>query len=974
MRFAVITLLALSAALASPCIAAAQLTIAGRVTGESGQPLPGARVTVRGTTISTAAGSDGRYQLVVPQPGARTVVDASFVGYGTRSTTLSTTSGVAEADFVLAMDALRLDELVVTGTSAATERRQLGNAVASVSGAEIAKSQASAIDAALSGKIPGVVVAQNSGNPSGGVSVRLRGTSTILGSAEPLYIVDGIIVNNDSPELLYLGGYTQNRLVDLDPNNIERIEVVKGAAAAALYGSRANNGVVQIFTKRGSAGAPRFTLSTQLSMDQIRKTLEVNEYPFDADGNPVQRYDWQDVIFQTAPGVETSLQVSGGTPATRYFVSGSYLNREGIVRGAAFQRSNARARLDQTLTDWASVSVGGAYSYSHNDEIPNGGLGTLYGAIDGFLFGPNTIDPHPDETTGAYPNGNFANPIEVADRYDFQQGTNRFLGDVHLTLTPLEGLSMEYTLGYDSYTQTATAFIPRGVTTPGIYQLGYSERGTREFSQLNNDLNVRYRRMLTESLESTSLLGATVQQEVSSTVGLSSYDLTPLTQVVNSGGNRSMSEFRSKRVVEGVFAQETFGLGNRLFLTAAGRLDASSVFGVENRWQFYPKVSGSYLISEEGFWGSSGLGRLFPDFKVRAAWGNSGGLSAIGAFDRFTIYNPISYEANPGLIPSRQQGSDIRPERQTAIEAGADMSILSNRLALEVTLYKQHTDDLLLTRTIALSTGFSTRLENAGEIDNRGIEVQLRAIPLDRPDLTWTTTATYSANRNEVNGIDGGVRVLAGSWGLAAAMNGYPLGTYYAQGYERDAQGQILATDGSPYLDPKTQIPARANSPSVIGDPNPDWAGSLTNEFTIRRNLTVRAQLDAVVGQDVWNYDRRIGAYPPYGTLKDYEKELRGDVATGTGRALWTNFEAWVEDGSFVKLRELSASYAFHPRWMGADELRLTLAGRNLVSFDNYTGYDPETNAGGQSTGTRGYQFGEVPIPRSISFGVTTTF
>lgn len=952
----------------------AQLTVTGRITDERGQPLPGTQVFVPGTTIGALADDDGKYRMLVPKPGASTTLEARIIGYGARTKVIAQASGAAEANFSLARDPLRMDEVVVTGTSDRAERRQLGNSIGTVDATEIQKTGSVAIDRALTGKVAGVMVQQNSGNPGGGISVRLRGTSTILGSADPLYIVDGVIVNNDATDLIYLGGYTQNRLVDINPDDVERIEIVKGAAAAALYGSRANNGVVQIFTKRGAAGAPRLTWTTSVSADRLRKRLAVNMYPFSASGKPVQRFDQQNVIFQTGMGTENTGAITGGTPTTRYYVSGAYVSDDGIVRNTNFSRASGRVRLDQTLTNWASLSVGGAFTVSRDRDVPNGGLGALYGAIDGFLFGPNTYDPLPD-AQGVYPHlGAFANPAEVIAKYNFGQKTNRFIGDAHLTLTPLSDLKVEYTLGYDGYTQAATAFIPRGTGTPGIYALGFAQQGTRQFTQVNNDLTASYARHLTSWLQSTSVLGGTFQSEVASTVGLSSYDLTPVTEIVPSGANKTISEFRSTRLVEGVFGQETFGFGDRLYLTAAGRLDASSVFGATDRWQAYPKVSGSYVVSEERFWKSSALGRVFPQFKLRAAWGNSGGLTAIGAFDRFTSYSPVSYESNPGLVPQRQQGSDIKPERQSALEAGLDASLLSNRLGFELSVYKQHTANLLLTRTVALSTGFSTRLENGGEIDNRGIELLVRGTPMSTRAVNWNTTVTYSANRNRVTGIENGVRVLASSFGLAAAINGQPLGVYYAAGYKRDAQGHILDVNGKLFTDAKTQIPGRDPTPRIIGDPNPKWMGSWINEIDVGKNLAFRTQLDGVFGNDVWNYDARIGAYPPYGTLDSYAQELSGQVAAGTGNALWLNFEHWVENGSYVKVREVSGTYTFHPRVFGMKDLSVSVIGRNLYSFDHYGGYDPETNAGGERTGTRGYEFGEVPIPRSLAFRFTTTF
>lgn len=955
--------------------AAVEGSISGTVTeGRSSGGIGSVTIQVEGTRFGAVTGEDGRFRIGGVPAGSYTLV-ARRIGYAPRRLPVTVTDNQeVTVNFEMQADVLRLDEVVVTGSTAETSRRQLGNAIGTIDAQEIRNSGSVAVDRALAGKVAGVMVQQNSGNPGGGISVRLRGANTILGSADPLYIVDGVIVGNNATELIYLGGYAQNRMVDINPEDVDRIEVVKGAAAAALYGSRANNGVVQIFTKRGVAGPPRFTFTSAVSGDQLRKRLDVNMYPFDVNGNPVTRYDQQDLIFQTGIGIENSGSVTGGTIGTRYYVGGGFTKNEGIVRNSEFARRNGRVRLDQILTDWANLSIGGAVTISKDRDIPNGGLGALYGAIDGFLFGPNTYDGRPNGD-GVYSDaGAFANPAEVIDKYKFGQGTNRFIGDAHLTFTPLQGLKVDFTLGFDNYTQSASAFIPRGTATPGTYALGFSQVGTQQFTQVNNDLNVNYDRALRPWLHSTSAIGTTFQTENVHTIGLSSYDLAPETEIVPSGANRAISEFRSRRVVEGIFGQQTFGIADRLYLTAAGRFDASSVFGASDRWHFYPKVSAAYLISDETRWQESFLGRVFPQFKLRSAWGNSGGLTAIGAFDRFTNYGAVSYEGKPGVVPLRQQGSEIQPERQTALEGGIDASILSNRFGVELTVYRQHTSDLLLTRTVALSTGFSTRLENAAALDNRGIELLVRATPITTSNVDWNTTVTYSANRNEVSNIAGDVRVLGQSWGLAAAINGQPLGIYYAAGYKRDAQGNILDVNGALYTDRKTQVPARNPNPTIIGNPNPKWIGSWINEVKVGSNLSLRAQLDGIFGNDVWNYDARIGAYPAYGTLASYGEELAGEVAAGTGKALWTNFEAWVEDGSFVKLRELAATYTFHPRLQRMQNLSLSLIGRNLLSFDHYTGYDPETNTGGERTGTRGYNFGEVPIPRSVGVRVTTTF
>ncbi len=948
-------------------LAQSELVIKGQVTDENGEPLPAANILVKGTQYGTITDDDGAYILSIPAPEGEIIIEAYYIGYQTGQQTVSPTSGTVTVNFALKLDAVQGDEIVVTGTSIATARKQLGNAVATVDVKEIRESGARSLDQALSGKIPGAFVQQNSGNPAGGISVRLRGTGTVLGSADPLYIVDGVIVNNDSPVLLLLGGYAQNRLVDINPEDIERIEVVKGAAAAALYGSRANNGVIQIFTKRGRQGRPRITYSSKMLFNSLRKKFPVNMYPYKMVGDslvPVQRYDWQDFIFQTGIGNEHYLSVAGGTPTTSYFASGSYFSNEGIIKNSNFKRASARIRVDQVLNSWANLTVSGNYIYSWSHEIPNGGLASNYGALTGFIFGPNTIDPRPDPVTGKYPKPILANPLEVIDKFDFNQRINRFIGSAKLILTPFKGWSFDYTLGIDTYDQDATAFIPIGTTAPGLAN-GFSRHAKYDVLQLNNDVNLRYQTTIGRSIESTTLLGGTLQYERFQTLAAEAKDLSPVVQIVPGGATQAIGESRGERVIYGFFAQQTFGFKNRLFATFAGRLDASSVFGENERWQFYPKASFSYVLSEENFWKDGALGNYLPFFKLRASVGESGGLTAIGPYDRFTKYVPVSYDSKSGLIPSTQLGAeDIRPERQREVELGIDFGLWHNRIGVEFTYYNQNTTDLLLFRTIAPSTGFTRKLQNVGTLKNQGIELLVRAIPVDNAKVRWTSTITYARNRNEVSGIEEDILRFSSGWGLVAAANGYPLPVLYGTRYERNPDGSIkLDADG---------LPVRAAERGIIGDPNPDWTGSWINEFRIMKNWSVRVQLDAVWGQDVLNFTRRLGSLFVFGTSKDYEKELRGELPPGYTRRVFGIFEHWVEDGSFVKLRELSLSYTWYPkRFTTVKSVRFSLIGRNLFSWDNYSGFDPEVNVGGQRTVVRGFDFLEVPIPRTIQLGIT---
>lgn len=947
-------------------------SISGTLTDErTGEPLAGANISFENTTIGTSADADGSFELTAQlEPGTYNL-RITFIGYRRveREVNLADEQEVALGAIELSQDVIGSEEVVITGASALTEKRQLGNAISTVSADEIESSGALSVDRALSGKIAGAVVQQNSGNPAGGMSVRLRGTGTLLGSADPLYIIDGVIVNNDSPELLSLGGYSQNRLVDINPNDIERIEVVKGAAAAALYGSRANNGVVQIFTKKGQAGEPRITYSTKFNRDNVRKTLKVNEAPIDGDGNSVERYDFQDYIFRTAYGSEQNLSISGGNESTRYFVSGAYYKNEGITEGSSYSRANGRLNLDQELTDWISLSLGTTYSFSNSDEIPNGGLNDNYGVLTGFIFGPNTYDPRPDPETNQYPaSGVLVNPVEAIDKYDINQRVNRILSNASLSLIPTTGLSVDYTLGLDSYSQNSTFYIPVGTTAPGLSQ-GFSRRAERENLQLNNDLNISYATNITADLESTTRIGATMQYENSSTVGIQARELSPFVETVSGGADYDApGESRSEFVVYGVFGQETLGWLDKVFITAAGRFDASSSFGADERWQFYPKISGSYVVSEENFWQNSALADYVNSFKLRASLGESGGLTAIGAYDRFTRFSPTSVNGQTALLPSNNRGAvNIKPERQQELEVGVDANFFNDRMTIKFSWYDQHTTDLLLNRSISPTTGYGSQLGNFGELTNRGIEVLVRGLPVNKRNLQWTTSLTYSQNKNEVNGLEEDVLQLPDSFGgFVAAVNGEPLGVFYGAGFQRDSDGKIEYDDDG--------LPLRSEA-KVIGDPNPDFTGSFINELQIGRNWNVRAQLDFSYGNEVLNFTRRLAAIPVFGTLHDpYGRELEGELPAGYSSRVSGIFEKWVEDGSYLKLREISVSRTFFTTFAGLESLRLRLSGRNLFSLDSYSGYDPEINVGGQRTAVRGFDFVEVPIPRSVQFSLTANF
>ena len=962
---------------------AQEYSFSGNVSDNNdGSPIPGVSVFLEGTTYGGVTDFDGNYTFKTTLEQRKYVLVASYLGYSTKRTSITTgSSDEIITDITLSEDLLSLDEVVVTGNTVGVNKRTLGNAISSVKAEDLVNNGATAVDQAISGKTTGALVQQNSGDPAGGISIRLRGPSTVLGSSDPLYIVDGIIISNSSNQLVDLGGNAQNRLADLNPNDVERIEIIKGAAAAAIYGSRASNGVVQIFTKRGKSGEPRFNFSTNVRVNELRKKIDYNtvplawENPFDRQDLatvPVTRFDLQEDFFSSGFGIENYLSMNGGNDKTSYFLSASHLDNEGIIKNTDFRRIGFKANLTQKAFDWLTVNAGLNYVRSQSNDIPNGGINSAYGAITGFVFSDNSVSPYPNES-GVYPVTSLlvprTNPLEAVDRFDFGQKVNRFITSVALDAQISEKLTASYTLGLDYFNQSATAFIPINNTSPNGN--GFARRSDINNFQYNSDLNLSYRTDVSESISSTTTLGGSWQYEEFDRIGISADGLPPIVETAESGSILAQGESRSQISYWGSFLQQSFSFKNKLYVNGAVRVDGASTFGEDERNQLYAKASLSYIVSEEDFWQNT-FGDTFSTFKLRGSWGQAGNLTALSAFQRFTLYSPSAINGSPSLIPNTQQGDlEIAPERQEEIEFGFDAGFFSNRLGIEFTYYKQDVSDLLLPRELSPSTGFASRIENVGNLENTGLELLIKGSPVKSDNFSWDVTATYSKNENVVTSVAGGGQfALAGSFATNYVIEGEPLGVFYRQFYARDADGSIsLDENGYPFAGTTDD----GETSKVIGDPNPEWFGSLINEFSYK-DLSLRVQFDAVQGYDVFNWNRRLLDNVIFGGGSNVGEELLGNRPKGFGGAQAGIFEEFVEDGSFVKLRELALSYNIKEPFEGIDNLKLSLIGRNLVSWDDYSGWDPEINTAGQSNGVRGFDFAGVPIPRTFQFGLNFNF
>lgn len=1014
--------------------AMAQVTISGKVTAPDGKGIPSVSVVVRGTSAGAATDVNGAYSITTAlNPGTYTL-EFTGVGFKSNQQTLQVTAaGKAYAiDAQLGEDPLKLDEVVVTGVSAGTTRKQLGSYVSTVRSEDLTKGATSNVLAALQGKTAGAQIVQNNGDPGGGISVRLRGISSVNSSSEPLYIVDGVIVNNGTNRVTntsgnydgsnFIGTIGQNRMADINPNDIDRIEVLNGAAAAAIYGSRANAGVVQIFTKRGSSGAPVVSASTNFLISQVRHTVEVNQSPTKFGGptdgpgaqtqdiltpaltntTAVTRYDYNDYIFQTGLGTDNNVSVAGGRDKTKYYTSASYYKNEGIIKNTDFRRFSFRTNLDQALGEKVNFNIGLNYINSMSDEKPDGN--SFFSPMNSITIIGNFHNIWQRDALGnlqAVGERGRVNPVSVIEDIKQRQETNRLIANMGLKVRPFRGLTIDYTLGVDQYTQKGETFIPPFAynVSDGFYgggaaldptRNGYASAAAYNFFQINNEINATYQTKITSDITSTTQAGYSVQYEKSSYILAQGRGLAPLVQTVAGASTLLPSaDDRGELSVSGYYLQQNFGYKNLFFLTGAVRVDGSSVFGADQRNQKYFKANGSYILSEHEFWKESSIGKIWNLAKVRLAYGQSGNLTGIGAYSRFNSYSSNSFLNRTSLISSSTlANTNVKPERQSELEFGVDLGFFNGRLSAQTNIYTKKVNDLLINRFIAPTNGFSSLLDNFGSLENKGFEIVLSGKPIATKNFNWEITGIYNHNRNKAVKIGQALTLLSTNSGAPVSIiEGQPIGVFYGAFFATNNGALVKNGAGYPQGERGTQTSALTYTVQrdgsgiptqsfpllrkIIGDPNPDYTASLVNELSYKK-LSMRIQLDAVQGLEVFNADWRTRQ--GVGNGKEAEKEQTGVYPRGYINSFYATIEEWrVDDGSFVKLREVSLSYAFG-NFKKIRDITLSVSGRNLISWDNYKGYDPEVNSGGQSTILRGIDFGSVPIPRTYSVGLSAKF
>ncbi len=998
----------------------AQNKISGTVTNASdGSPIPGVNVLVQGGNSSTSTGVDGRFTIDAAQGNTITF---SYVGFLSKNVKANSN----QLNVALLENANTLDQVVVIGSTVKTSRKELGNAITSVKSKDLLRAQPNSLSAALQGKVAGAQISQNSGDPAGGFSIKLRGTSSILGSSDPLYVIDGVIMSNVSANLtnLDVGGNTnvrlgQNRTADINPNDIESVEVLNGGAAAAIYGSRASNGVVLITTKKGKEGATKYTFSTNTVVNKLRKKLETNLlgkqfksaapslFPisttpgtgdnfvtvrgrnFDKTTFDVQRYDYQDDIFNVGVGTDTYFSLNGGNEKTKYFTSVGYLQNEGIIRNTDFTRIGLNLKVQQKISSKLSASFGLNYITSTSNEKSDGNR--FWSPLNSVTINNNIYDLAKTDANGEFlaVDPGRVSPASAIYKIKNVQDTDRIISDVQLNFKPFKNFSADLIVGLDNINQKGFTFIPRypysGVN-PAFFDNGYASEATNRILQVNNDLNLRYLWQISKDFSATTTAGYNVQLYRDKFYSIAGRDLKPFVETINApntiiGGGASTTE--SKFNLWGFFIQETFGFKNKLFLTGAIRQDASTTFSKEKRTQIYPKVSASYVLSNEDIFKDS----FASTIRFRASWGESGSLTAIGPYSRFTNYTTgnIAGSTTFSIEGDGKGNLDLVPEKSATYEVGADFGFFDDRFTIAATYYNADIENLLLRVQSAASSGATNSIRNLGEMNNKGFELGLKFDAIRKDDINLDFFVNYSTNKNKVTGLNQKRYALDSNPAGAPVFIELdsPIGIYYGTYYATNPDGSLLLTtagypqtelgdiaSGTSKRDPITGQPTGGVLTKQIGDPNPDYIISFGTNLRYKK-WGMSVLFDGVQGVDVWDADYRTRQGVGSGTL--VKKELTGELPRGYIWSIYDIQQFRVVDGSYIKLREVAVNYSFGKLNNFFDDLTVNFSGRNLYSWDKFTSYDPEVNSGGQSSVAK-YNFGAIPIPLSVALGFKFQF
>ncbi len=976
-------LLTLAALLFSGAIIA-QFTASGTVQDENGESLIGVSIIIKGTADGTVTDIDGNYSLNISGNSATLV----FTYTGFASVEQEVSSSTSRADVTMSGSTTILDEIVVTGLASSIKRSNLANAVATISSKEISGvTVPTTTDAALYGKFKGANITASSGAPGGGIGIKLRGTTSIGGSSQPLFIVDGVYIDNSSiasglniVSAAAGGGSStfnqenpSNRLADIDPNDIETIEILKGASAAAMYGSRASGGVVIITTKRGEAGKTKISLQQSIGWQEILNPLGVREWTRDKVLN--SRYVAQVDLFDAAnlhnyedelygnkgTLLNTRLSASGGTDKTRFFIGGTYKNEDGIINNTGYEKEAVRVNVDHKFNDWLGAAISTNYIHSSADRgfFNNDNSGTTMGIS--FSATPGFAQLLPDEN-GNFPTNPFAasNFLETAAKITNNETVNRFLGGGSLTakLFSNGNTSVKFILrgGVDYYNLATAAIFPNDLQfqSNGNGLNGVSVQGSTNSLNTNIAAFFVWSQFLDNGLTFRTQVGLTQENFDRNTILGTASNLIGSQTNLDQSGSRDIAQDRLLQEDKGFFAQEEINWDDKIIATFGIRGDKSSNNGDPNALLYYPKASFALNLHNFGFLPTDILSQL----KLRVAYGQSGNFAVFG--DKYTSLRSSIVYGQPGLnIATRRGNSDVEPERQIETEFGFDVGISDNRVLLDFTYYIKTVEDLLLRADVPTSSGFSSEVVNAAELENKGIEIGLGANLINSGGINWFTRVGWWTNDAKVTKLliptytDGGFADFLGQYRIK----------------EGHSPTEIISTGPADLVDEDVYI--------VFGNAEADFQLSFYNEISWNSfDLTFLWHWK----QGGENINLSTLLFDDAETTHDYDdKNLDPDGVLNNAAfrlsSIGSADHQYIQDAGYIRLREIGLYYTI-PRSKLSDiaQVKLGFSGSNLINIFDYDGYDPEVSNFGSGELSTGVDVLPFPSAKRVNFHLIANF
>ncbi|MEX6689471.1 SusC/RagA family TonB-linked outer membrane protein [Danxiaibacter flavus] len=956
-------------------------TVTGKITDINNAVVPGASILVKNSNLGVASDNEGKFHIVVSQ-NAVLVINAT----GFKSQSIPVSGLVDDVVIKLEEDVTKLDEVVITGLATSVKRRNLANSVATVSSKELnGVAPAQTFDGALEGKIPGAYINANTGAPGGGISVKLRGVTSVYGNTQPLYVIDGVFVDNTATSAglnavtgaAAGGNPTSNqdnpssRIADIPAADIENIEILKGASAAAIYGSKAAGGVVIITTKRGKQGKTSVSLSQDLGIITARKFIGVRQFTADRaaslssdsatsaalrqqflDAESAGKiYDYEKEIYgNTGFARNTVLSISGGGEKTSFYFSAAQKDEEGIVKNTGYRNSNLRLNIDHRITDNIKIGITTGYINSSADRGLSGNDNTGVSLGIALASTPSFAQLHPDNF-GNYPNNPFAasNPLQTIALMRSNEAVNRFI--TGLNFDAIFQKSNHSTTrfigrgGIDFYNLETNALFPSNLQFQAVNK-GTSIQGTTK------NLNTNYILSLVNTYAPSDKLSFTTSAGLTQETGDYNNLLNIATQVisgqsnVDQAGALNSKQFRAKFQNDGIFIQEEASIAEAVNITAGVRFDRSSNNGDASKYYVYPKAGISWNLTHSGLL----KGGFFDNFKLRAAYGQANNVPAYGS--KFTSLVISNIAGNPGSLVNTEKGDpNIKPERQKEFETGLDFTILHGRLGFQFTYYNKNIDDFLMLANLPASSGFATGWVNAGNLRNRGVELGLNAKPVASKNVTWNTSVNFWLNRSLVT------KYIIPP--IPQGSFGYVLGSFQIE--QGKSATQIVGLNGA--------------GVGVLGDAEPRFQMNTYNEVTFWNKLSLRFLLHWKNGGNNINLTNLQTDFG--GTSADYDNVTnKAGLPDGVYRItqIGTSAQMFVQDAGYLRLREVGVFYSFAKLPVKfIKSLRLGASLNNYLTFTKYKSYDPEVSNFGTGFSS-GVDVDPYPASKRANFHISIDF